>query len=474
MTVEVTSIGDHVSIDDDATHLLFNTADSGLYRIELITRKLLVLIHDYGIEAARSLIKEDDIENVAEEKLSELKENKFLDPLPEFVPQETSPIMFASLNVSHDCNLNCRYCYGGGGTYAGDPCHMSTDVGELAVDRLFEWCDDSELLGINFFGGEPLLNVKLIQHLVSYATERAHAEEKKVRFSMTSNGTLFTDEIVAFLKESNIGVLVSMDGPKHVQDVNRPFRNGKGSYDVIADRLQSLLAVRPHLTARATLTKDCMSLSTLVDGLRDVGFTYVHVEPLTPYENCPFALSEEDFETLKDEYDKLGHIFLENILNGTPFGFSNILRTLSAIYTSGVRHYPCGAGKNLMAVDPMGGIYICHRFVGMEDFSMGTLNDPDFSIQKRLLQAHVDARDECRNCWARHLCAGSCWYDNYVYSGAIDRPHSPRCSLFKHIAALSMVIFSKLHEKDKALLDKMFRKHEPSYRRGEFPEDERT
>jgi uncharacterized protein len=474
MTVEVTAAGDHVSIEDDGTHLLFNAADSGLYRIEPITKKLLILIKEYGIEAARSLIKDEDIENVVEEKISELRENRFLDPLPEFTPPETFPITFASLNVSHDCNLNCRYCYGGGGTYAGEKCHMSRKVGELAVDRLFEWCEDSKLLGVNFFGGEPLLNMKLIEHLVSYATERAQSEEKQIRFTMTSNGTLFTDEIIDFLNAHNVGVLVSMDGPKQVQDVNRPFTNGKGSFDVITSRIQKLLSTRSHLTARATLTRDCMSLNALVDGLRDVGFKYVHIEPVTPYENCPFALSEEDFETLKEEYDQLGHIFLENVLNGTPFGFSNILRTLSAIYKSGVRHYPCGAGKNLMAIDPNGAIYICHRFVGMEEFSMGTLYDPDFSIQKRILRAHVDARIDCKDCWARHLCAGSCWYENYVYSGAIDKPYDPRCSLFKHIAALSMIIFSKLHEKDKALLDNMFWKNEPSYRRGEFPEDEKT
>jgi uncharacterized protein len=471
MTMEVTLIGDHVSIEEGDTHLLFNAADSGLYRIELITKKLLILIRDHGLEAARSLIKDEDKDNVAEEKISELRENKFLDPLPEFTPPETHPISFASLNVSHDCNLNCRYCYGGGGTYAGERCHMSKEVGELAVDRLFEWCEDSKLLGVNFFGGEPLLNMKLIKHLVAYATERAHSEDKNVRFTMTSNGTLFTDEIIDFLNRNNVGVLVSMDGPKQVQDVNRPFKNGTGSFDVIASRIQKLLASRPHLTARATLTRDCMSLNTLVDGLRDVGFTYVHIEPVTPYENCSFALSEADFETLKKEYDQLGRIFLENVLNGTPFGFSNILRTLSAIYKSSVRHYPCGAGKNLMAVDPHGALYICHRFIGMEEFSMGTLYDPDFSIQKKILQAHVDARTSCKDCWAKHLCAGSCWYENYVYSGAIDKPHNPRCSLFKHIAALSMIIFSKLHEKDKALLDKMFRKNEPSYRRGEFPEE---
>lgn len=114
---------------------------------------------------------------------------------------------------------------------------------------------------------------------------------------------------------------------------------------------------------------------------------------------------------------------------------------------------------------------MCHRFTGLEDFSLGTVYDPDFSLQKKILKSHVDARKMCQDCWAKHLCGGGCWHENYMYTGKIDEPYNPRCSLFKHIAALSMVIFSKLHEEDKALLDRMFRKNEPLYRRGEFPEE---
>lgn len=348
---------------------------------------------------------------------------------------------------------------------------MSKEIGEASIDWLFEWSNGSDMVVVNFFGGEPLLNINLIKHLVPYGAKKAESEGKRIQFSMTSNGTLFTDKIVDFLTKNRVSVLVSMDGPKHIQDLNRPFKSGGGSYSVIASNIKKITTMGARLTARATLTRDCMSLETLVNGLRDVGFTYVHVEPVTPDKNSPFALSEKDFETLKREYDHLGEVFLENVIHGTPFGLSNILRTMNIIYRSAVRHYPCGAGKNLTAIDPRGGMYVCHRFTGMEEFSLGTVHDPDFSLQKKILTAHVDARDDCKRCWARHLCGGSCWYENYVYTGQIDKPYPPRCSLFKHIVALSMVLFSKLHEKDKELLDKMFRKNEPLSRRGEFPEE---
>ena len=129
----VRDAGNHVSIEENSTLLLLNTVDSGLYRIEPITRKLLILIKKYSIDTAKSLIKEEDIDNVAEEKIAELRENKFLDSQARFSPPETVPMTVASLNVSHDCNLNCRYCYGGGGTYTGEPCYMSKEIGCISV-----------------------------------------------------------------------------------------------------------------------------------------------------------------------------------------------------------------------------------------------------------------------------------------------------------------------------------------------------
>jgi uncharacterized protein len=468
--MRVSCIGDHISLQEDSTLLLFNAIDSGLYSIEPITEKLLILIKEHGVEAARELIKEEDINNVAEEKLVELKENRFLDPPPEFLPPETIPISSVSLNVCHDCNLNCRYCYGGGGTYAGEACFMTKEVGELSIDRLFEWSGDSKRVGVTFFGGEPLLNMKLIKHLVSYGREKSQSEDKEIKFNMTCNGTLLTDSIVEFLNKNKVHVMVSMDGPKKVQDVNRPFKNGRGSYDVIKSHVQNLITTRGNVTARATLTRDYLSLETLINGLREVGFKYVHAEPVSVDRDCSFALTDKDFESLQKEYDRLGEIFLENISKGTPFGFSNILRTIDSIYNSSIRHYPCGAGKNLAAIDPNGGVYLCHRFTGMESFSLGTIYEPDFSLQKKILQTHVDARRICKDCWARHLCGGGCWQENYVYSGRIDEPYTPKCGLFKHVAAISMIIFSKIHKKDKELLDKMFRKNEPVYKRADLPE----
>lgn len=464
--MEAIDMGGHLVIKGTDTLLLFNTVDSGLYRIEPITEKLFILITKHGTEAAKSFIAEEDINNVAETKINELRENGFLDSPPPFTPPDTFPITGASLNVSHDCNLACRYCYGGGGTYVGEKCYMSKEIGELSIDRLCEWSEGKEEVYVTFFGGEPLLNMKLIKHVVAYGDEKGDSEGKKIRYSITTNGTLLTEEIVNFFNEHTFSVLISMDGPQSIQDVNRPFKNGKGSYEVAVPKIRKLISARKgNVTARATLTRDCMSLDTIIEGLRDVGFKYVHIEPVTAEKSRSFALCDRDFKKLEDEYKIIGKVFLDNILKGTPFGFSNIVRTMNIIYNSTVRYYPCGAGKNMVAIDPHGSIYLCHRFTGMDEFSLGTLYDPDFSLQKRILKTPVDSRDDCKTCWVRHLCGGGCWQENYFYNNQIDKPYKPRCDLFKYIAVLSMIIFSRIHRKDKELLDNMFEKNEPFYKK---------
>jgi uncharacterized protein len=346
----------------------------------------------------------------------------------------------------------------------GEKSYMSKEVGEQAIERLFEWSSDRKGVYVTFFGGEPLLNVPLISHLVEYGNEKAESEGKKITYSMTSNCTLLTHEIIEFLNEKHINVLVSMDGPKSIQDRNRPFKNGSGSYDSIRSGLQKLISSRKTVTARATLTSDCLCMDKIITGLKDVGFSYIHIEPVTADKGASFALSEKDFDTLKEEYSSLGKKFLNSILKGTSTGFSNILRTIHQIQNSVVRYYPCGAGKNLLGVDADGSISLCHRFTGMKEFSFGTVSEPDFSLQKKILQTHVDAREVCKKCWARHLCGGGCWHENYFYNRQIDIPYPPRCDLVKHIAALSMIIFSKIYEKDRNLLDRVFQKNEPLYK----------
>jgi uncharacterized protein len=128
------------------------------------------------------------------------------------------PLQTVVLNLTNQCNLACQYCYEFGAdrvaTPEGKPKFMDSGTAKAAVDMLFEQSGARQGLHITFFGGETLMNFPLLKEVVEYAGGRAAGEDRSVDFSLTTNATLLTPAIIAFLAEHGIGVTVSIDGPK--------------------------------------------------------------------------------------------------------------------------------------------------------------------------------------------------------------------------------------------------------------------
>ena len=145
------------------------------------------------------------------------------------------------LHIAHDCNLACRYCFAEEGEYHGRRALMSFEVGKKALDFLVANSGNREHLEVDFFGGEPLLNWKVVKQLVEYGRSLEEANHKKFRFTLTTNGVLLNDEIMEFCNREMSNVVLSLDGRKEINDKMRPFRNGSGSYDMIVPKFQKFL-----------------------------------------------------------------------------------------------------------------------------------------------------------------------------------------------------------------------------------------
>ena len=143
-------------------------------------------------------------------------------PPKKYTPYRRSDVAYLCMNLTHDCNLRCKYCYGDGGSYGGPRNYMSISTAQKTVDFFMKYSGNFKDLEITFFGGEPMMNFDVLKYTVLYGNSQAKKYGKKLSYSITTNATLMDKEKLDFMNEYNIGAQISLDGPPAVQDVVRP------------------------------------------------------------------------------------------------------------------------------------------------------------------------------------------------------------------------------------------------------------
>ena len=135
------------------------------------------------------------------------------------------------LMIAQDCNLRCKYCFGDGGSYGQERAIMSPETGRKAVDFLIEASGPRKHCEMDFFGGEPLMNMKTVKAVTEYVRQREKETGKKFKLTLTTNGILLNDENIKWLNDNEFSLVLSLDGRKEVHDAMRPCVGGQGSYD---------------------------------------------------------------------------------------------------------------------------------------------------------------------------------------------------------------------------------------------------
>ena len=254
--------------------------------------------------------------------------------LIEDVKKRKTVVKALCLHIAHDCNLACKYCFAEEGEYHGRRALMDFETGKKALDFLIENSGSRRNLEVDFFGGEPLMNWQVVKDLVAYGREQEKLHDKHFRFTVTTNGVLLNDEIQDFVNKEMDNVVLSLDGRKEVNDRMRPFRNGKGSYDLIVPKFQKLADSRnqERYYVRGTFTRDNLDFSNDVLHFADLGFKQMSIEPVVGPETDPYAIREEDLPVIMEEYDKLAKIMIEREKEGKGFNFFHFMICL--LYTS--------------------------------------------------------------------------------------------------------------------------------------------
>jgi len=362
--------------------------------------------------------------------------------LPPAVPSPGSVATLA-LHVSARCNLRCDYCYLG----RSDGGLMSEDVALRALDLLLDESFGAPRLSVVFFGGEPLLNLALIERAAAEARRRASAEGRTVSFHLTTNGTLLTPEAAERLSAVGVSVLVSMDGDRAGHDAHRRFENGRGSYDTIA---QNLARLPPgfSVAARATVTESSPALPVLVRHLEGLGFATVHLAPVSGGVLRPALVAR-----LCEDYEAVAALELERVSGGGRPLVGNLAESVAALERGAPRRLPCGAGARYLSVAADGTLALCHRFAGDAAFTVGDVAGGFDRAAASMVLAGLAVRTaECARCWARWLCGGPCHYD--VAASPDERPGdaSGRCRMRRRTLELAMWLHASLPEPVRARL----------------------
>lgn len=330
------------------------------------------------------------------------------------------------LQVTQNCNFRCKYCI-----YSGEhnsrqrthtKKHMSWDTARKAVDFLLEHSVDSKEVHLSFYGGEPLLEFELIEKIVDYSKGRFVG--KKLNFGMTTNGTLLTEEKIRYLDAHNFHIMISLDGPKEINDQNRVFADGRGTFDAVIKKLDLIKEVCPELYKKTKISNvidpvnsfDCIN-SIYIEGaeLSELQPTLSYVD--FGYEERKLVFSDdyvwkENYQSFLVILSKFNRFPKENV---SPISSSNMLRQITSFSDISQGFYlqevdipsgPCIPGQTRLFVDVSGKLFPCERVSENSNaMCLGSIDD-GFIIAKanHLLNSAELTQSECVKCWAFRYC----------------------------------------------------------------------
>lgn len=359
-----------------------------------------------------------------------------------------APVKAMCLNVAHDCNLRCEYCFAAKGDFGRGRMLMPFEIGKKAIDFLIKNSGTRHNLELDFFGGEPLMNFDVVKKVVEYARSIEKQHNKKFRFTITTNGLLLTDDKIDFINKEMSNVVLSLDGRKEVNDKLRITPNGKGCYDYIVPQYQKLVATREgkDYYARGTFTKHNLDFTKDVMHMVDLGFDQVSVEPVVSDVKLSYSIKEEDLPRVFEEYENLANEIIRSKKEGKNFNFFHFMLDLEQGPCAIKRLRGCGCGNEYIAVTPEGDIFPCHQFVGDDKWKMGNLNDETFDMEmkKSFAQSNVYTKQDCKNCWAKFYCSGGCNANSWQYEGDILKSHKISCDLEKKRLECAIMIKAAL------------------------------
>ena len=307
------------------------------------------------------------------------------------------------LQVTRNCNFKCRYCL-----FAREnemerhheKINMSWDIAKKSIDMLYAHSADATVIYISFYGGEPLLNFKLIKQIVEYSNNLF--QSKRIHYSTTINGSLLSDEVIHFFINNNISVGISLDGPPEIQNSHRKFyETGSDTFDIVYNNVQRIRKIseryfNEHVTFQPVHMID-----------EDLENTNEFFKRFNLSQNKVF-LQEASTSGVDYIYSDLNfhrHATNEENNSTDKESFVEALLNKQKIPQTWHHNGPCVPGIRKFFVDTYGNIFPCEKVLENPANIIGHL-DSGFNIHriKEMLNIGKYTEDDCKHCWAIRFC----------------------------------------------------------------------
>ncbi len=405
-----------VRIDDEVYNLIRSN------KTDRIDDKFLKVLEDGGI--------------VVDDNLNELDMLKI-----KFNKSKYSTVSIAfTIIPTHACNLACKYCYQGHGEV------LSGVMNEETVKRTIEFIKKNargrRTLGINFYGGEPLLFPDMIFRMLKELKQFADEDGIQLLVSFTSNGTLFTEEIAEKLKEYKHEVQITLCGPKEVHDTIRIDKKGNGTYEKLMDviRLFRKHGIAFHI--RVDVDQDNYdTIKSLLEDLKNKHYEGVYIS------FCPIGkdFCYTEIERKSKEVDVVSLTRLSKMAHDmgfmtNPIYIHNFVEGCSAISDS------------FFTVDPKGDVYKCIAAPNYTEHRFGTLNEKgdlvDMNYEAYCAWTLRDPLliEECIECKFSPICGGGCALAAYAKHGSTNAPGCEEKELGEIMRTFIMLKYPELFE----------------------------
>lgn len=379
---------------------------------------------------------------------------------PTFPPDYEFRPYQVTLFPTSDCNLRCRYCYAEGGKRHSS---LSWEAAKAAIDFIIENASvtgqKEAILGFHG-GGEPTLRWDFMLRCTEYGFEKAEDLGLTFRVHAATNGMLNSRQR-EYIARHFVGINVSMDGPRDIQDRQRPRKDGSGSFDRVMETLKHFEDLNFNYSVRSTITSQSVSrIVEIMEFFRNEcpSLEQLHIEPVWFCGRCRTSgekpPSEEDF--------------IKQFMRAWKIGKDAGIK----LYYSGARldtitNKFCAAPGDGFSVMPEGVVSSCFEVCDPEDpraeiFHYGyfdarigkyVFDDEKIRSLRRLT---VDNIAYCQDCFCRWHCAGDCPAKVVERAGRLAHSGSERCKINREITLQQLIYIITERERENTLEGALF------------------